>query len=57
MRTFFFLIKRFFAVECTRRVRVRNIIVLAMAVLIMAAVTAFGYNEALVNSQQIMFGG
>jgi hypothetical protein len=56
MRTIFLTIKRFFAVECTKRVKVRNIIVLSLTVLIMAAVTAFGYSEVLVNSQSIMYG-
>jgi hypothetical protein len=56
MRTFFLLIKRFFAVECSRRVRIRNIIVLCLTFLIMTAVTAFGYFEVLENSAKIMFG-
>jgi hypothetical protein len=55
MRTFFLIIKKFFAVECSRGLRIKNTIMLSLTVLILTAVTALGYTLALVNSHNIMY--
>jgi hypothetical protein len=55
MRTLFLIIKRFFAVEGSKREKIKNKIVLAFTFVFIGLACAYGYTEAYIHSHNIMY--